>query len=811
MTALPTPVDRSAGPGRFLPLLLVLFIGSGCAALIYEIVWFQLLQLVIGSSAVSLGVLLGTFMGGMCLGSLCLAPLISPARHPLRIYAFLELAIGIIGVAVLFAMPSVNHLYIANVAPGFSGILLRGLVSAICLLPPTMLMGATLPAISRWVQTTPAGVSWLGFFYGGNTIGAVCGCIAAGFYLLRIYDIWTATFIAAAINGLVALLALTISMRSPHAPQPPIGASQFAWRVPGSWAIYIAIALSGMSALGGEVVWTRLLSLLLGGTVYTFSIILAVLLSGLGIGSSFGAMLARSSENPRRALGFCQLLLTGAIAWSAFALAKSLPYWPINPYLSTQPWFLFQVDLMRCIYAIFPAACLWGASFPLALAAVATRSDDNGRLVGRIYAANTFGAILGAIAFSIILIPWIGTQQAQRIMIAICALSAFLTLLPRKKITDWLNLGVAAAIIAGLIWSVSAVPWQLVAYGRLLTQTNLFADALYVGEGLNSTVAVTELPDGSRNFHVAGKVEASTGAADMRLQRMLGHLPAIVHPNPQSILVVGCGAGVTAGSFTVHPQVKKITICEIEPLVTRFIADYFRFENHNVLRDPRVHIVYDDARHFVLTTHEKFDIITSDPIHPWVKGAATLYTQEYFQMCKDHLNPGGLVTQWVPLYESTEPAVKAEIATFFSVFPNGTIWSNDISGQGYDVVLMGCADPTMKIDIDALQAKLDRKESAKIVESLGDVNFEGAIPLLSTYAGQAADLQPWLKDAQINLDRNLRLQYLAGMGVNASEDDRIYQTILSFRTYPQNLFTGSDNMTLRLRSTFAKRASHPKQ
>jgi spermidine synthase len=811
MTALPSLTDRSPHPGPPLPLLLVLFIGSGCAALIYEIVWFQLLQLVIGSSAVSLGVLLGTFMGGMCLGSLISSPLISPRRHPLRVYATLELAIGVIGIVVLFAMPSINRIYTANFAGSFSGVLLRGLVAAICLLPPTLLMGATLPAIARWVQTTPAGVSWLGFFYGGNTLGAVVGCITAGFFLLRVYDVQTATFIAAGINASVAALALAISFWTPHAPQTPTDSTQFAPHIRRSWAIYIAIALSGLSALGGEVVWTRLLSLLLGGTVYTFSIILAVLLSGLGIGSSIGAMLARSSENPRRALGCCQLLLTGAIAWSAFALAKSLPYWPVNPYLSTQPWFLFQVDLMRCVYAIFPAACLWGTSFPLALAAAAKRGDDTGRLVGRIYAANTLGAILGAIAFSIVLIPWRGTQESQRILIAICACSAALLLVPARKLIDWIALGATAAIICGLIWSVSTVPWQLVAYGRLLTQTNLDAKPLYVGEGINSTVAVTELPDGSRNFHVAGKVEASTGDADMRLQRMLGHLPAILHPNPRSILVVGCGAGVTAGSFTVHPEVQQITICEIEPLVTRFVADYFRYENHDVLRDPRVRIVYDDARHFVLTTREKFDIITSDPIHPWVKGAATLYTQEYFQMCKDHLNPAGLVTQWVPLYESTEPAVKAEIATFFSVFPNGTIWGNDIGGAGYDVVLLGSADASMKIDIDALQSRLDRKESAKVVESLSDVNFDGAIPLLSTYAGQAADLQPWLKDAQINLDRNLRLQYLAGLGVNATEDDRIYQAILAYRIYPQNLFTGSDTMTLRLRSALAKRASRQKQ
>ena len=152
-----------------------------------------------------------------------------------------------------------------------------------------------------------------------------------------------------------------------------------------------------------------------------------------------------------------------------------------------------------------------------------------------------------------------------------------------------------------------------------------------------------------RNFHVSGKVEASSEPQDMRLQRMLGHIPALLHPKPRSVLVVGCGAGVTAGSFVLYPEVERIVICEIEPLIPPIAADYFGPENYNVLDDPRVEVVYDDARHYILTTNEKFDIITSDPIHPWVKGSATLYSKEYFEMCRRHLNPGGVITQWVPL------------------------------------------------------------------------------------------------------------------------------------------------------------------
>src|SRR5438132_4979964 len=185
------------------------------------------------------------------------------------------------------------------------------------------------------------------------------------------------------------------------------------------WTVYVAIALSGAGALAAEVIWTRLLSLLLGATVYTFSIILAVFLLGLGLGSSIGSLLARGRVSPRVALGLCQLLLAAAIAWTAYLLAHSLPYWPINPSLSTSPWLTFQVDLVRCLWAILPATCLWGASFPLALAAVAGRGQDPGRLVGGVYAANTVGAIIGALGASLPIIPWIGTQQGQRVLTAL--------------------------------------------------------------------------------------------------------------------------------------------------------------------------------------------------------------------------------------------------------------------------------------------------------------------------------------------------------------------------------------------------------
>src|SRR3954463_11643206 len=387
-------------PRRYLPALLLLFVGSGCAALIYEVVWFQLLQLVIGSSAVSMGVLLGTFMGGMCLGSYLLPRFIGRGQHPLRVYAFLELGIAVCGLLILVGMPLLNSVYVTvSGGAGIIGIVMRGVAAAICLLPPTLMMGATLPAISRWVESTPEGVSWLGFFYGGKIAGGGIGSLLSGFYLLRVHDLAFATYVGVTLNVTVAASAWVIANHAPFIEQramDPQSASHA--RVPGSWAVYVAIALSGMTALAAEVIWTRVLSLLFGATVYTFSLILAVFLFGLGIGSSIGSAIGRSVAKPRVAFGWCQMLLCAAFAWTAFMLTQSLPFWPVNPAISTDPWFNFQLDFVRCLWAVLPGAILWGASFPLALAAVAFPGQDPARLVGGVYAANTVGAIVGSLA-----------------------------------------------------------------------------------------------------------------------------------------------------------------------------------------------------------------------------------------------------------------------------------------------------------------------------------------------------------------------------------------------------------------------------
>ena len=800
-----------------LPCLL-LFAGSGCAALIYEIVWFQLLELVIGSSGISLGLLLAAYMGGLCLGSALFARLISRPYHPLRVYAFLEVGIAVFGIAALFLTPLVGRAYIAGPVSGTAGLILRGVVAAVCLLPPTFLMGASLPAMSRWVETTPKGVSWLGYLYSANVAGAVTGCLLAGFYLLRFYDLGVATYVAAGINVMVAGLAFALASGARRKPTEATVIHEPVQHAPGAPWVYAAIALSGLTALGAEVVWTRLLSLLLGGTVYTFSIILAVFLLGLWGGSAAGSSMARRLENPRLALAACQILLAAAIAWTAFTLASVLPYWPVDPLLSTSPWFNFDLDLTRCVRAILPATLLWGASFPLALASAAAEGDDPARLSGSIYAVNTAGSIVGALVFSLVLIPGWGTRVSQEILIWVAAVSGVMALAgavlgAHNRRPAWMAGGAAVGNLLlawGLTAAVSDVPWQAIAYGRrvapilrgLSAASDSLARPLFVSEGINSSVVITQRGD-QRFFYVSGKSEASSAPVDMRLQRMMAHVPALLHsssPNvPRSVLVVGFGAGVTAGSFVPYPDVGNIVICELESLIPPASDEFFGKENNNVLRDHRTRVVYDDARHYIATTGEKFDIITTDPIHPWVKGTSTLYSKEYYELAKGHLNPGGVVAQWLPIYESDEETVKTELATFFSVFPDATVWSNYLQDEGYDLVLVGRQDSS-PVDIDALQQRLDQPAHQGIAASLAEVGFQSAVELLAAYTGRASDLAPMLAGTLVNTDLNLRLQYLAGFGLNSVRSPEIYGHLLSYRKFPDNLLVGKGDRIESLRS-----------
>jgi spermidine synthase len=350
----------------------------------------------------------------------------------------------------------------------------------------------------------------------------------------------------------------------------------------------------------------------------------------------------------------------------------------------------------------------------------------------------------------------------------------------------------AVSLVAAL-WlaaTIDPLPGKVVAYGRRTAVNLKSATLLYTAEGINSSVAITRWNDGNIEVDVNGHVEATTEPYDMKLQRMVGHLPAVLHPHPRTVLGIGFGAGVSAGTFTRYPSIEKITVCEIEPVIPPTSTRYFAKQDYDVLHNPRTRIIFDDARHYVLTSREKFDIIASDPLDVFVKGTAALYTKEYFDAIKERFNPGGFFSLYVPLYESDERTVRSELATFFASFPYGTVWANTIDGRGYDMVFLGQAGP-FAIDLDQVEARLKRDDYRPVLESLGGVGVYSAADLFGTYAGQRSDLGRWTAGAELNRDRDLRLQYLGGWGVNSLLEDFIYRRMLSYRQMPAGIFSGS--------------------
>ena len=519
--------------------------------------------------------------------------------------------------------------------------------------------------------------------------------------------------------------------------------------------------------------------------------------------------------------GWCQIAVVGGIAWAAVMIAQVLPHWPVQELPLLGNWSAFVLDLWQCLWVLFPSAFLWGASFALALASVASPRQDPGRQVGRIYASNTIGAIAGGIGFSMFILPLTGTHFAQLILLG-CSLAAGIMLIhPRgdlslrdrfrgpagtsfriPPLSAWAAAGVLAAL--GLTWAAGQLPWESVAFGRKASQRSYKAAPLLVEDGANASIAVTESSDGIRNFHVSGKIVASSHQQDMRLQRMLGHLPALIHPRPRAVLIIGCGAGVTAGAFVLYPEIERIVICEIEPRIPEIASAYFGHENYHVIEDPRVQVIIDDGRHYLLKSQDVFDIITTDPIHSWVKGSAALYSREFFELAGTRLNPGGLISQWVPLYQSNPEAVKSELATFFDVFPDGTIWSNDFMGFGYDFILLAMKG-RRTIHLDVFLDRFGRKDGARAM-ALDEIGIPSGLNMLATYLGRGPDLSAWMRKAEINRDRNLRLQYTAGMGWSDGGAQSVFFDLMDRFQFPEELFVGPEALKMALRHMFKQDA-----
>ena len=775
---------------------MVLCFCSGFAALIYEIVWLQQFSLFLGATSVSVAIVLATFMAGLSAGSLAANRLWLVRQNGLRGFGLLELGVGLWGLLSLALFPIAEKLYCHFTIPGSGDLFVRCLIATGLMFPASFLMGASLPILAQVWAALPDGILRVGRSYAANTVGAAIGSLVAGFYLLPLHDISFAIGFAAGVNICAAFAALfshrwiesqirfVNSFEVNHAqPALTTGFATARDLTPTTRRIVeTATFLSGLTAIGAETIWTRQLTLVLGPTVYSFSILLALFLIGLSLGNAIGVWLSRRVRSPIRTFSIVQALLMIAIPCSANLIVDFVPHFLVLHGSDERLTVRITRDLIRSGAAILPPALLWGISSTVAMTCLSSRQRPISELTGRLLGANTLGAIAGALGIGIVAMPF-GSQLIHRLLMLISAANsgllffAFLKEPPHEATNQSRTVlrafQPALTIVLGMLaWPfLSAPPDGLLAEGRWTDRTPDSTCYLFVAEGRDFPVVVSQQHDGTRCFHVAGKIEASTRERDIRTQRLLGHLPALANPHPRSVLVIGCGSGMTAGSLLAHPSVERIVICEIEPRVIDAARATFSDHNRQVLDDPKTSIVTDDARRYLATTHERFDVITVDPIHPWVKGSAALYTAEFYESCKKHLNPGGNMALWVPLYESNAATVQCELATFIEQFPASTLWSGQSQFIGYDVVLVGTFGQPSPISNDMI---LRATECGEVAESLSEIGIGEPDKLAELLIGYGNDLSEWLHDVPLNHDWNLRLQYLAG----ASSDGATEQIIL---------------------------------
>ncbi len=768
--------------------ILLLFFLSGAAGLVYEVTWARSLGLVFGASHLAVTTVLAVYMGGQALGSAIFGKLADRTRRPLRLYGLLELGVGLSALVFLGLMKVYPWLYppVARIADENGPYLtaVRTAFAVAAMIIPTTLMGGTLPVLARFVARRGEGVAThVSFLYAFNTAGAVAGTLAAGFVLIRALGVQATLVVAVASSALVGLVSVLLDRRAgddfepssapTDAGVPPIGAVADAPDDLAMQMTILGIAASGFCALGYEVLWTRMLTLVAGTSVYSFTVMLVAFLAGIGAGSHSFSVLRRwapSWRSASRLFGATQLAI-GTTALFATVLMRQLPsianrlrgllVWPD----ATE--FVGRVlsSFGAAMTFMFVPAFFMGLAFPVAGAVCSSRRGSVGTSIGRLLSANTVGAILGSIVSGFVLIYALGIERSLQMLVILnlgTGVAVLASLHSRRRV------GLAVAVTALVMVLRAAFPTWGSAWDRKYFATYVNSsrsvdtpevarqkladvDVLYYHEGVNETVSVTRSKGGGQTFIVNGRPEASTGLIDVQLQRALGHVPMLLHPNPRRVFVLGTGTGMTLGATSVHPEVERVVLAEIEEGALG-VARNFAAWNHNVLDNPKLHVVLNDGRNYLATTQDQFDVITADPIHPWSGGAGYLYTAEYFRSVAARLAPGGIASQWLPLYELTVKDVRTVVRTFAESFAHTMVWLTY-----YDAVLVGSNDP---ITID--EAGLARRMDIPAIRSdLSVVQMGTAEDLLSFFLMGTSGARAFGRGGDLNTDDNVVLEFTA--------------------------------------------------
>ncbi len=776
---------------------LILFAVSGAAALIYEVVWTRLLTLHLGHGLAAASAVLAAFMGGLAAGAGAAGRTAGrlSATTAVRLYAALEIAIAVLALLMPFALIAVRPLLAAAYDDGSGGAtfaMLRLATSVLLLCVPAACMGATFPIASRWVvRTASTAAQDAGALYAVNTLGAAAGAILAGFWLIPALGLSGTTYVGMALNVIAAAGALVIvsgvnadanadaNATSSHPTQN--AATKAGTKVPAlrtaltsqtshPWLAAAALGASGFASLTLQVVWTRLLVQILGPTTYAFSLVVSIFIVGIAGGAAIASRLvARVNAGVGLA---CSLLISAGLAlaaasavdWSLLTIAEivSRPNYEFADVL--------QREVLLVSALLLPMTVAFGAAFPFAVAMATHRNEAVTERIGLVYAINTIGAILGSLLSGFVLIPRFGLHGTIRLVAAIGAVVATVILIRSARargrtVGFAIAGGVAVAIALAPEWDRSLLSSGAYKYAPSLRGPSL-ETALTAGElvsyreGSTGTVAVRRLT-GTTSLAIDGKVDASN-AGDMLTQRLLAHMPLLLHPNPKRVAILGLGSGVTLGSALTHP-LESATVLEISREVVE-ASQYFRAENHDALNDARTHLIVGDGRTHLMLGQQQYDVIVSEPSNPWMAGIASLFTREFFEGARDRLAPGGVLCQWAHTYDISRDDLRSIVATFLSVFPHGTMW---LVGDA-DVLLLGSTEP-LDARIAGIGAAMGRPG---VGADLASVGVTGPFALASLFVAQGDALRQWADGAPLQTDDRSQLEFSGPRSIfGAARDD----------------------------------------
>lgn len=732
----------------------LLFYFSGIAALTYEVLWVRHLGLIFGNTVYAAATVMMTYMFGLAVGAHYAGRLAKKIKRPVRMFGILEILTALYALCVPLIFDVIQNIYkfiAINVSDSMLLLtVVRVLLALVLLLIPTAMMGATLPVLSKgFLMKIDRFGSRLGLLYGINTLGAVSGVLLAGFIFIPKLGMNVSNFVAVGLDSLVGVISLFLARKfdqssevvSGNIEEPellnPIKKTRKAY------GLLIALGISGFISLALEVVWFRALILIFGSTTYSFSAMLGIFLIGLSLGSLIISRYADRFKNPAIIFG-CSAMLIGIYSLISLNWFTKMPEFLLGNLMLSggEPSWEKMIGLKFVITLIFllVPTLLFGASFTAATKAIRQAMNSSTEAVGEAAMFNTIGAALGAFFGGFILLP----NTGMRVGLIICSIMVLLLGVvliigfAKKKFSRYGAISVGLVVVVLLLisppqWDKQVMssgpyfsPWTYIKNNEITLKTQLKSERLlYFNEGITSTISVIQTPDEIYSYCSQGKVEADTSERSMMLQRMMGHLPMLFHPNPQRVVNIGLGAGVTFGAVSCYPA-NHLEVVEFEPSVVN-IAQVWSNYNHNVINKPNVTVTINDGRNHLFICDEPYDVITSDPFEPVMAGAANLYTADFFELAKSKLNEGGIMAQYLPLYELSHDDYQMIMRSFAKVFPGSILFFT-----GFDTILLGGkGDAALHLPLAA-----SKFEIPEVKNSLAEVGFENPEMLLSMFVAR---------------------------------------------------------------------------